>query len=423
MRFSEHFVNFFQTFGLYVDEFYVYFFDHALWLVPILTCFAIYLLVIIFSKLRFISLQKNKTFVIAKSYVIASMLAALIIVILSFHSWAIDFRGYFDSSFRLSFIISICLAFLIAIIKYFQLKNFYTRNNLKNITNQPITALKEKSVYLNLKRAFGKFKLWVLLPLFGFLLLFLTKERHTLISIVIDASGSMADGRLDYGKNGLTKTLKLLSDENTDYIISVSPHNEESQCLSYTNFRDILSITDPERLCSFTALPFLEESPINFINDISYYEGVNSNHAHILYSLWHNYLVSKQFLGNNQKVYDTKSVIIASDFQDEDLAGALPTFFNDNVCNEQYGYVDFYGDNVFIINLNDRRETFITKFEECNIGAVYDGFNIDTYSTAIQEIFDDMKPKSWYFVIWIALFYVVLSIVFFSINPKKLRDI
>lgn len=422
MSFSEHIINFFNEFGLYTKTFSNDLFDKSLWFPILITLLSVYLLIIILSKFNFISEYGNKIFIIAKGYIISCMLVASVLIAIATYSWSIDFKGYFDLSFRFVFIISLSLVFILAFIKYLKLRNYYTRNTLKNITVQPVTALQENTIYMVLKRAFDKFKLWLILPILGFIFLFSVKENKTLISIIIDASGSMTDGRLDAGKEGLKKTLQGINSITTDYIISVTPHQEEDECPEYITLSEILQQTNPERFCSYTAAPFSGELPIDFINNISPYEGINSDHAHVLFALWQNYLIAKQFVDDNQKEYQDKIMLVVSDFHDRDLGNALNTFFDTNICNDTYGYSEFYSDKAFIINLNEKRETFVSKFEDCYPNAIYDGYNIEEYSNAIEDIFGDVQSKTWYFVIWLGVLYLLFLILFFSVNPKKIHE-
>ena len=419
MTLSEHLGNFFKEFKSYVvdpDS------STKIYLI-ILPIIGIYLLSLILPKFKFISKNKNTAFKVYKSYFISSLLVSTILFCLAIYAWVINFKGYFEESYRFVFLLSLFVTFLFAIIKYMELGELYKRNNLKNITIQPITHIGENQKYLSLKKDFEKFKLWLFLPAIGFLLLFLFHKKHTLVSIVIDASGSMSE-ILATGKKGLIETFSEVDYKTTDFIISVTPKQGGDDKCNYTTFSSILEVTDPNKICIEGPKVFHDESPNDFIDNVTVYKGSS---GYILHSIWQNYLRSKQIAEDT--TYDEKIMLVASDFievYDESFKAEsyyLPSFFDSSICDEKYGFSDFYNENAFLINLDDKRGTFVTKFEECYPNSIYDGYDAEIYISAIKEIFTDIKPKTWYFIMWLATFYIIFSLIIIIINPKKLNEI
>lgn len=335
------------------------------------------------------------------------------IMCIGLYAWVIKFKGQFNTSYRLAFLISIILAFVVMIILFIRLSSYFSRKKMKDIEVQPITKMKESSIYLGLKKDYGRLKLWLLLPLCSFLILAFLKTEENLVSIVIDASGSMADENgLETGKNNLINTLSDLDAQTSDFVISISPHPNESECADYTLFSDILKISDPNQLCSYT-VPLQKELPIELIQNLE-----AGGNEYIFYAIWQNYLVSKQLELDRPKQYDNKIVIIISDFID-----ASNNFFDVPLCNTSSDYDSFYEGNAFLINLiapDEPAMPFVTEFENCYPGNTYEGHDTTDYSFAIEDIVNDLKANSWYFVFWILFLYLAGCAIIILISPKKL---
>ncbi|MDO5980942.1 hypothetical protein [Flavivirga spongiicola] len=331
---------------------------------------------------------------------------------LSLYSWVINFKGYFSLDYRFTFLLSIIIVQTVLIITFFRLTSYFSRKKIQEIETQPITRIKESQTYLKLKKDFSRLKIWLLLPLTSFLLLFLLKNEQNLVSIVIDASGSMSDGGLETGKSNLINTLGNLNQKTTDFVISVSPHPNESECIEYTTFSDILKKNNPDQLCSYT-VPLQNELPINLIQNLQ-----ASGNEFIFYAIWHNYLVSRQLETDNLKTYDNKIAIIISDFRD-----GPEGFFDTQLCNDSYGYDAFYEGNAFLINLKApdlSAEPFVNEFENCYPGNTYEGYDTDNYSFAIEDIVHDLKTNTWYFPFWVLVIYLIGCIIIILLSPKKL---
>lgn len=413
MKFSKHINLFFTEFSEYVKQFGDNFQSDALWLPIIITLLAIFLLSIIISKFSFVAKKTTKSFSVSKSIFISSMLSVLVWISIGCYSWANDFKGIIDVSYRFGILLSVIISFLIAIVILSRLRIVFTRHKLKHLTIQPITEISEFNKYLFLKKAFDKIKYWLIIPALGFLFLGFYQIQYNLISIVIDSSGSMGGGELDKGKEALINTLEQLDFISTDFVISVSPHENEKECPGYTDFRQLLKIRNPDKLCSYTVL-FTNESPVEFIRNLD-----ADGNEYIFYAIWQNYLISEQLVADNLKAYDNKVSIIISDFRDAD-----ENYFNADICDEAYGFDGFYNGNCFLIDLKEGTpEKFVSEFKKCYPDNVYNGHNIDDYSFALEDIFKDLKGKTYYFIIWLATFYVICSFIIIFINPKKLLDI
>ncbi len=410
MRLLESIKLLFQDFGDYAKMFFNNFITNSLWIPIFFTVILIYVLTLILSKLAPISKGTTKTFTINKALILACMITALLVIGISCFVWSYDFNGALDESFRLSLLISLIITFLCSIIAMANLKQNFVRSKSKNLITQPITQYSELNCLLLLRKAYRKIKIWLLLPLFGFIFLAFNKNESNLVSIVIDSSGSMGGGGLEQAKKSLSSTLAELNPETTDFVISVTPFgNYEADCYDYTKLSELLSITRPEQLCTFTQT-FANESPVDLISNLS-----AEGNEYIFYAIWKNYLSSRQLSNDRANEYDQRYQLIISDFLD-----ATKEFFDTRICSS-LEYNEFYDNNVYVINLlKDQQERFAQDFEVCYPGHVYNGYQTDDYAFALEDVFREFATKTWYFIVWIALIYIIGSVIILSLTPTRL---
>ena len=180
------------------------------WLTPILVVLFIWLLTIVLTKVVYQNknvYKYKKTYYIFHAWISSSIIAATILIGVMVILYLRRFYILYPVDLRLSHLISLLICFIFSIVSFFMLSKYYKQDNMKEITDFPATQLQENNVILKAKKSFTRIKLWILLPLIGFLLMTLQLRKSSdIISIVLDTSDSMFPEEIDKGKAALVKS-------------------------------------------------------------------------------------------------------------------------------------------------------------------------------------------------------------------------
>lgn len=387
--------NLFNSLGTFYNEMMA---KGTQWWIILVCLIMTWLLVIIASKVIRNTNKLSTYFKIYKSGIIGASIIGLILVSTYCYLYG-STNFYYQSGEELIHLLSlIVILFLAANLLHRLSKGF--AQGARDIIVQPYTKGEHREFLLKAQSEFKKVKIWMLLPLLGFLALLIGGKPANLVSIVMDNSKSMT-GVLEDGKQALGTTISDLNDE-TDIVLSwltdVKPKRK---------INELMKVSDPSQL----------EGQHQFFEDkfqaIDYLETAGTiASSPLLEAMWSNYL----FSASQQQAlsYERKLLVLITDGDESYMAEDLQNFF----CSVT-DFDDFF-DEISVINLGTSYDNgFFRKASECGYSIDYDGTSLSTYSSSLNEILGQFK-SDYLFVIWMAIISVLLifsSILF--IQPKK----
>ena len=334
-------------------------------------------------------------------------------LIVAIYLWCFT-KFFSENPFQLTFLI-IELVFLITSFSaFFILSKKFKFKELYKITGIPISTFEVNLFYSKFKKYFKILKLWFLLPIFSFIILFFCKDPNTLLSIVFDNSTSMGDEFHDQTR-AISNTLNYIN-SNTDIVISYFPICDDCSELQdnlKNNIDDIISETDYDNLLGESEIFFDKNSAIRFIrSDELELSNIGSPLAE---TIWGNFLYTVS--ETKAKTYKNKHLIVISDGDGFILGKESLINFNIFEQNTEEAQLDDYFNKITLISLsqNGNNNFFNNALEH----EFYDGSNLTNYKKALNEITKNYK-KDWHFIFWLAFLYLIFVIPALLINPKKL---
>jgi hypothetical protein len=398
----------FKVFGEYIRV--AEFNSFEFWAYPIGTIIVIWLLTIIGLKIIPKKKSKLKTvFRIHQFWICSALIIATVIISLICYWWATNY--FSEKQLQLSLLISLSIALLVPIISLFNLRSFFTTDELKEIAEQPKTPVQLETRVSDTKKAFRKKKLCYILLLIGFLfLLFSLNTGKNLISIVFDNSGSMSH---DNAKSALAETLKELDDNNEIVLTTLDGSGYIAENNAKKSISDIMNTKNSNDLFAGNVRTY--NRPQDALNDINSISGFDCC-SPICESIWKTHLFIQETKQTN--IYNKKLLIIITDGDDNYVSNTLnrKSFFFDN--NDFAN--NFLPENVFIIDFSmNNNNSFMQKFDQAGCESyIVDDIKQD-YLDALDASLNNFK-NNWYLVIWVIIITSILTIIAFFIEPKKI---
>lgn len=388
--------------------------DFQFWLFPLITIVSIWLLTTVFTK----SLYQNKkaypykkTFYIFHAWILSSFIAATIWIAAIIILHIGYYYSYYTIDLRLSHLISLLIAFVSAIIPFVLLRTYYRHYNLKEIVNLPLTSQDESISALKARKAFGKAKYLVLLPLLGFIfLLLILKNQGNVYSIIFDNSPSVSPEQLERPKQALINTIKKMGKDNYFYLTTLK--NTER-----LNYSEIITtdLSNSNSLNALTATHLDPASCIAFINDIRN-DGSIVQGSPLTEAMWQNFLLVNNALQSNLiKNKKIQKLIIISDCVERTMSTEPKDIFS----------TDF--NSVFPLE----KVKIVDVSEIPNVDAPFYDVMINQLGVEVASGFDPvdcaeslrlaLPPFDYFMIVWLVFVYAISVIAILLINPAKLR--
>ncbi len=378
------------------------------WVVPIFTILLIWLMTTFGLKI-FAKQRKLKTvFFVNRSWIISSLIVAGIIISIICFCWS---KNYFvQNHLQLSFLIALTISMFIPILRLLFLKSYYTKESIKEITDQPKTLTQFNNAVILVKRSYRKNKLFFLIPAFGFLfLLFYLYQGTNLISIVYDNSGSMIQNN---AIDALSETFDNLQENNEITLTTLDGFTTQDDPSGKPSMKELFCINRFSSLKGGNVVSF--NNPVEAKNGLSQASNVCFG-SPICESIWKTYLFIKETKTN--QIYKNKLLIIITDGLDN-IGESLKVgkfFFDDG------GFVEWFPpENVFVIDYSGGvSSSFMQRCQSAGCDIYPAENNKQAYLDALDNALQSFK-NNWYMVYWTIFIYFLFSIIGLLIQPKKI---
>lgn len=356
--------------------------------------------------------QGTRVVVIHKTYVWS--IAAILTVLIAVYIFLWGENYYVNKPHQSAHLLSILIASTLLFLSFMALRNLFSKERIQDLFSQPLSR-QEEEVFLNgAKRSYRNLKLALLLPLLGFLALFLLiTTSYTLISVVIDNSSSMGEANekghvpIETGKTALRNTIYNLR-ERADIIITTF----EPDANYKTTVQEIVSASSWEELKGLNV--FFSDSQkkeaINFVDNIEARDDIGSP---ICETIWKNFLFTRE--QREQKPYKEAISIIITDGKEIGVSSGLAGFFCDHA-----NYHDFFGagSGIYLIDLTGLgNNEFMEKALACGY-AVEDGSDATLYELSLDRILRYFK-RDWSFIYLMGIIYGAFALIILFIEPKN----
>ncbi|UPT71039.1 MAG: hypothetical protein M0D53_01075 [Flavobacterium sp. JAD_PAG50586_2] len=398
--------EFFKSFSTYCKE--AEFSSIWFWAFPLVTLFLIWLMTTVGLKI-FTTRKKLKTvFVINRTWIISSLIAAGILIGLICFWWSCNF--FAQHPYQLALLISLIIAMLIPIFCLFNLRSYYTPEGIKEIIDQPKTAHQLNSVIVLTKKAFTTNKFYFFIPLFGFLLLFLYFYKGTnLITLVYDNSTSMQETN---AIDALSETFSNLESNNEIVLTTLEGYLETDQAIAKTSLKDIMVVSKYSNLKGGNVVAF--ENPTDARSGLTQISN-KCNGSPICEALWKTYLFVQETKPNH--TFDKKLLIVITDGADNidaTLASGKFLFDDEN-------FSEFYpSENTFVIDYSNGISTsFLQRCTSAGCDIYPAENNKQAYIEALDNALQTFK-NNWYLIYWTIIIVAVFTIIGLIIQPKKI---
>lgn len=277
------------------------------WAFPLCTLVFIWLITTVGLKI-FSKRKKMKTvFLVNRAWMISSLIAAAILIGTICFCWS---KNYFSQHpWQLSLLISLIVSMLIPVYCLFNLRNYYTREDIKELMNQPKTKNQLEAAITFAKRAFSTNKFYFLIPLLGFsLLLFYLYKGTNLISLVYDNSGSMTQTD---AIEAVSETFDNLDDNNEITLTTLEGFAAPDDPTGKPSIKDLISVSKYSALKGGNVVSF--NNPMEAKSGLSQASNPCLG-SPICESIWKTYLFIKETKVN--ETYKNKILIILTDGMD-----------------------------------------------------------------------------------------------------------
>lgn len=364
----------------------------------------------------------KEEFFVHRAHIYSGYVTMLLTILIIGWFWSHGEYGYKHlESTHLLMMIS-CAGY--SIFWFIKLKKYYTSASLRYIVEQPTSEEEHNDFAKRAKKAFDKSKHLVFILLVGVItFLFSFNRPMTLISIVIDDSGSMGNA-LAIGKDAITETMNRLSGRSTDVFITSfgksnpkpeSPHTSFSELARITKIKD-RNIDAKTQFCDDPAEA--SEFVASLIPDKGY--GLNQ-------AIWHNYIKTKEHLASvDSSNYKDRVMLIITDGDEFNRA-----WYDSTLCSPQYGFNRVYGKNVYMIDLHQSPNTvdantnggFRVVMKECyGNDNIYNGFEQSDYIDALNSVLSpyELDDRLIFWVILISVIHILIVFVIISVSLSKL---
>lgn len=398
--------DFIKSFSTYCRE--AQFDSLPFWAIPFFTILFIWLLTTIGLKI-FTKHKKLKTvFVANRGWIISSLIAAAILIGLICFWWSTNFFAHHP--FQLSLLISLTIAMLVPVLVMINLRNYYTQEGIKEITDQPKTANQMDATITLTKNAFSTNKYYFIIPVIGFLfLLFYLNKGTNLISLVFDNSGSMTQTT---AIEALSETFENLDENNEIILTTLNGFTSPDDPAGKHSMKDLMLVNKSSGLKAGNVVSF--NNPQEAKGGLSQ----TSNPCFgspICEATWKTYLFIKETKAN--QTYKNKLLIIITDGVDNiDATLKSGKFFFDDESFSEY----FATENVFIIDYsNGVTSSFMQRFQSAGCDVYPAENNKQAYLNALDNALQSFK-NNWNLVFWTVAIFSILTILGLLIQPKKI---
>jgi len=403
--------QFFNDFGKYCTE--ASYDSFWFWGIPMVTVLGIWLLTTIGLKIFRLRKKLKTAFLVNKAWIICSSIAAGTIVAIICYRWSQNLFAAASKDYRLSWLIALIVTLTIPILAFCNLRRYYYRDGIKEVTDQPTTKLQFEAVVPLIRNAYENIKWFYLIPLFGFLfLLFQINKGTNLISVVYDNSTSMIGNN---AIDALSETFSSLEDNNEIILTTFNGLSEGK-----TNIKEIMSVKQSSKLKAGNVA--LYGSPKNAMNSLATQLSEESPNSPIAESIWKTWLVINENKAN--QTYKNKLMVIVTD-GDDPICSTLQSggFFFDDTKFIEY----FTPENMFVIDYSGGNKLqfcdnnyFIQRFENagCNIFAAEN--SKESYLDALDEALQAFK-NNLNLIFWTIFIVALFSIIALLIPPKKIN--
>lgn len=400
--------EFLKSFSTYYKE--AEFSSIPFWAFPICTLIFIWLLTTLGVKI-FSKRKKLKTvFVINRAWIISSLIAAAILIGLICFWWSRNF--FAQHPYQLALLISLTIAMLIPVFSLFNLRSYYTPEGIKEIADQPKTAHQLNNLIVLIKKAFTANKFYFIIPLLGFLLLFLYFYKGTnLITLVYDNSESMQQTT---AIDAMSETFANL-DENNEIILTTIEGYQQTDVppVAKKSMKEIMATVKSSSFKAGNIVAFANPADaISGLTQISN-ECINSP---ICEAIWKTYLFIQETKPN--QTFDKKLLIVITDGADNLLAESLSSgkFFFDDEKFAEY----FPAESVFVIDYSNGQSTpFMQRASSAGCDIYPAENDKQAYLEALDNALQSFK-NNWLLIYWTAFIFSLFTIIALLIQPKKI---
>lgn len=358
--------------------------------------------------------ELKKVFFIHRSWIVSAFIVAGSIIGLMCFWWAKN--KYSRNHLEFSHLIALILVLTVPIISAIRLRSLFSHQDLKEITPQAISNEEENRLTLIARKGFFKNRLSILIGALGFLgLLMLLYRPVVMVSIVIDDSGSMGQS-LKIGTDALTQTFSKFDPKYTQVVITSFGKSNPQANTPYPNFSSLSKVTDVGKLDANTIVCASLDDATNYVAGLQPDKGLGLNQA-----VWQNFLHTKTKYNEDSTIYGDKVLLIITDGLEYNRQ-----WYNKTLCDPSTGLSGFYEDNIHWIDLLDRNSLTDTQFDgfnqmmkECYANNIYPGLDLENYMGALSSVLNDFE-LDWRLIYWMIFFFVLLSLIFFLIEPQKI---
>ena len=379
------------------------------WAFPICTILLIWLLTTVGLKL-FSKRERLKTvFVISRAWMISALLVAAILVGFICYWWATNF--FMNHPWQLSLLLSLLVAMLVPIISLTRLRRYYTKEDIKELVEQPKTKNQLDTAITKARKAFDKNKYYYLLPAIGFLLLLLYLNKGSnLIAFVFDNSDSMTELN---AKSALSETVDNLEENNEITLTTLDGPTYKPKENAKGSIAEIMQAKRSSELHAGNIQAF--QNPAEAMNAIDQIRGIVCC-SPISESIWKTYL----FLKENKPAenYRNKLLIVITDGADNYVSETLKTgkFFSNDEGFSEY----FPSNDVFVIDYSgDSTYPFMQRCDAADFDVYKAENSKQAYLDALDNALESFR-NNWYLIYWTIAIVALFTIIGLLIQPKKI---
>jgi hypothetical protein len=380
----------------------------AFWAFPLCTIVLVWLLTTVGLKI-FSKRKKMKTvFLVNRAWMISSLIAAAILIGIICFFWS---KNYFSQHpWQLSLLISLTISMLIPVFCLSNLRNYYTREDIKELINQPKTKNQLEAAITFAKRAFSSNKFYFLIPLLGFsLLLFYLYKGTNLISLVYDNSGSMTQTD---AIEAVSETFDNLDENNEITLTTLEGFAAPDDPTGKPSIKDLIAVSKYSALKGGNVVSF--NNPMEAKGGLSQASNPCFG-SPICEGMWKTFLFIKETKPN--ETYKNKVLIVLTDGMDNiDESLKTGNFFFDDEGFSEY----FPAENVFIIDYSQGTQSgFMQRCETAGCDIYPAENNKQAYLAALDNALQSFK-NNWYLIYWTIIIVALFSIIGLIIQPKKI---
>lgn len=399
-------VEFFRNISIYIRE--AEFGSLTFWVFPICSLFLTWALTTVGLKVLSKGEKLKTVFYIKRAWIISSSITSFFLIALICFWWSKNF--FAKHSFQFSLLISLTITTLIPIFVLLNLKNYYTQDRIKEITDQPKTLHQLDETITYTKKSFRKNKVFLIIPVFAFLFLFLYLNKGTnLISLIYDNSGSMIQKS---AIDALYETFDNLQDNNEITLTTIEGFSSPDDPAGKTSMKELMLVNKSSALKGGNVVSF--NNPQDAKNGLLQTEN-KCYGSPICESIWKTFLFINET--RSSVVYKNKLLVIITDGQDNiDATLKSGQFFFDNGSFAGY----FQPENTFIIDYSSgTTSSLIQRFQNSGCDIYPSENNKQAYLDALDNALQTFK-NNWYLIYWTVFIFSLLTLIGLLIQPKKI---